>query len=628
MPSRSRTGVLLFAALAVLAAGIALRVGFLGADPTYPFWSGWITDEGRWTELAREWVAFRAPDLDSPIGRTHLILGPVFQLFATVSFSVLGVGTVPARMVSVVFGLGILLLAGLFLRRRLGTPAALATVALLAVQPDLVYFSRVAIPEVGALFFELCTFALIVGGPRTVRRAGLAGLASALALGVKGTTAPVVPAFALMVLLVHRPDDPGGRWTRFGAYAAGILIPGLAAFLAYGLATGSVTALLSGVGGIRDILSFLTFDSPYSIAATLYEGGWTVRVNLILVVLWALVALALIRRPPHDEAWAVFVGALVWAGGWLAPWALLLYFPERYVAHIHLPLVIALGSGATILWRAGEAAGATAFRTAVEACTGPRRWLVAALLATPLAATLGPALVSGLAVAGLRLENLRFHLAILGLLGGLSVAVLLLHWRASSVLGAAAAPPLIALGWWIGRAFGLLPDGYWRVLEPEAALGWALLIAASAAGAVILVKRSGTPGRLLLTGLVIYGGGLGVGWAVGGFARLAARTYVVDEVQAFLHDRYGPDRIVGVIEGTSVFLDTPFRYRELMAGDPVPDVVLVYWRGDDERLHDEHRLVADFPLDMGPGYAYALPEGERIRVFERRGSGPLSPGSP
>ncbi|HSG48857.1 MAG TPA: hypothetical protein VLA43_13645, partial [Longimicrobiales bacterium] len=118
--------------------GLFLRLMFPGSDPVHPSWSGWLTDEGRWTELAREWALFGTPDLDSAWSTMHLLLAPAFQLLSAGVFEVAGVTFASARFMSQAAGAALLLLVAMSLARRLDPRAWLGVLLLVAVHPELV----------------------------------------------------------------------------------------------------------------------------------------------------------------------------------------------------------------------------------------------------------------------------------------------------------------------------------------------------------------------------------------------------------------------------------------------------------------------------------------------------------
>ncbi len=618
--SRSSFDRVLLAAALVLVCGALFRVLALDADPAYPFWAGYITDEGRWTELAREWVLFGAPDFDTALTRTHLILAPVFQVLAAGSFSLFGVSAVSARLISVAAGFGVLVVAAVLLRSRLTRRAWLGTVALLAIQPDLVYFSRVAIPEMTALFFETLAFALLVAGPRTTRRAFLGGLATALALGVKGTTAPIVLVFVAVIWAVHSPGDPGRRRSRIGAFLAAIVIPAVVFGGVVAIATGSSGRLLAGAGGLGDILPFARLDSAYGMVATLIEGGWTVHVNLVLVALWIVAVVLSVRNVAPSEARAVFIGAAVWVVGWIVPWAALEYFPERYVVHIHAPLVLALGAGVSLL-NGTHGAGR---RAGLDEVPGWRRAAFAWLLAAPLAAALTPALVSFIDLIGSGPENLRYRLALMLVTSAAMGLWLARRPRPMAWWVATLAPLAIAALWLLASSLGVAEVRFWAVTAPRDALVWGALLAGVAVLVVVGSRRGEQGDRVLVRGLAAYGMVLAAVWLFEGGRQLTERTYVIKGIAAELTSTYPPDALIGTRDAASVFLDTPFRYREIDEGDPTVPVALLV-SGDFPRgrrfdsLIRQYDLVGDYRMEMGRGYDPSIAPGrEVVRVYRRR----------
>jgi uncharacterized protein (TIGR03663 family) len=84
--------------------------------------------------------------------------GPSIYYFALLSTVLFGLNTIAIRMVTVVFGVGIVWLA-LCLRRYVGTIGALAAAGLIAISPGAVYLSRYFIHESLVVFF---TFGIIV----------------------------------------------------------------------------------------------------------------------------------------------------------------------------------------------------------------------------------------------------------------------------------------------------------------------------------------------------------------------------------------------------------------------------------------------------------------------------------
>lgn len=605
MKSRTEFDAIALGALGLVVVGLLLRVTFLSADPTYPFWNGWIADEGRWTGTARNVVLFGAPHIDSALARTHLILAPLYQAVMAAAFWAFGVVQTTARGVSALAGIGILYLAFAVLYRRVSGRNLVVALSLLALQPDLVFFSRVAIPEVPALLLETAAFAVLVLGSRTRLTALGAGLVLAAGLGMKGTTAPIVPIFAAIVWLLHRPDDPASRAARLTAFLVPIVTPGL-------LFVGVAIVRGGGGGGIGDILGFLALDDLYGMVTTLIEGGWTARVNLMLVVLWGLALVAWVRGLPDGRTSAIFVGSLVWVAGWIGAWILLDYFPERYVMHVHVPLVFAIVSGLELLGRPAP----RSFDEALAGRRGGRRLVLASLFALPAAVVVVPALLTSLEQVGLEWVNLRYRLALIPLVSVLIGVGLARRWTAGSVAAVSLVfPSAVALMWTAAEWLDLAPVRFWSVEGPALLAVWGgILVAALAVAASRFGSSGGAGPRWVLT----YAVALASLWAVQGVSRHQVRPEVRAEIVEFLAERYAADAVIGNQDVSGLLLSSPFRYREVEEEeDRDYDAFLGLERLTSPEETRGLTLVGEFEMVLGPDHDDAAFDRELVHLYER-----------
>ncbi len=133
--------------------GIVLRFIYLDADPKFYQWIGYHTDEGRWTDQARNLVLFDQFNY-LPLQMMHLVIGSGFQFFSYLSFELFGIGFWSARLPSAIFGAGVLLAFFLVYRRYLSASACALGLVILAFDPDLLGLSRLAVPEASAMFFS------------------------------------------------------------------------------------------------------------------------------------------------------------------------------------------------------------------------------------------------------------------------------------------------------------------------------------------------------------------------------------------------------------------------------------------------------------------------------------------
>ena len=259
--------------------GIALRFLYLGADPYYHDWNGYITDEGRWIDHARALTLFGA--IDSVGSRLHLMIAPLFQAAAFAIFALFDASFWSARVVSAVGGSAVLAAFWAVYRRVASPEALLLVLAMLAVEMDLVALSRLAIPEMAAMSLSLGAFLLILGDHPGRPRLVVAGLLTAAAVGMKATVLPVVPIFAAVVL-ARRPAPAIGaharrraRVLRCRASRPGSSLPERRSSLPGGLPRSRgplrVVRSFAGFTGLNDLLA-LPFDG--TVGPCWGSGGW------------------------------------------------------------------------------------------------------------------------------------------------------------------------------------------------------------------------------------------------------------------------------------------------------------------------------------------------------------------
>ncbi len=607
--TRTRPDPVVLAALVVLLIGLAVRFVHLGSDATNPLWSGWLGDEGRWTEIAHEGVGFGTVEIETELTLSHLLLAPVFQASAAVSRAALGPGLVPMRLVSAVAGVVILVLAGVLLSRGLGRPSALLGVALLAVHPELVYFSRVAIPEMPALAFQFAAVVVLVSGPTGAARGFVAGLLFALAAGFKGTVLPVLPAFLAVIWFTADPDRRADAVRAVGAFLAAVLLSAAVPILGLFVA-GFGGSLLGGGGGMGDLFDFLAGDTPYGMLATLHDGAHTVSVNLLLALVWVPAILAFgPSAGPRSPARRALMAAALWGAGWIAVWMWLDYFPARYLVHIHLPLIL-------VLVLAGAEVGRDPAARLPWTLGGIVRMGLFVVLALPLAFALGPALANVLDTVGLRFDRFRHHLVLgVALAGVLGVITSRMDER-RAVSALTVLPGALTLIWWLARHTPWVPDGFWQLDGAVGALRWGAMLG-GAALAFRWLSRGGLPLRRLAVVLA-------VAWAAEDVDQRRSPTYVMREVGDYLDERYDEGERLGTIYAASVFLETRLAWIEPPDEDDPPAGLLVFWGYDEDVDVTGYTLVREFPLELGDDFLFyhEFHEPPSLRLYEPSGSAP------
>ncbi|MEM7415334.1 MAG: hypothetical protein AAF389_07545 [Gemmatimonadota bacterium] len=597
-----------FVAGAVLV-GIVARAVSLADDPVHRSWIGWVQDEGRWAEAARAWSLFGSLDGISSVATVHLALGPMWHAVSAAFFAVFGVGVVSARLPSLIAGSAILVLLAIGLRGRVPLWSVAMAVGLAAVDPALVYFSGVAIPEMMALLWQLSAFIVLVRHPESNRAAFFAGVLALCSLATKATTAPAVVGIFVSLVAMHR-GSPHSIVRHGAAFCAPI---GGAVVVAVVASSGG------GRGGAvaQQLLGFIALNPVSEVLSVLYASGRGISrgdpsaVNLLLIGVWTagMVLLPLRSRARLSESERVFRGAIVWAAAILGAWAVLDYFPDRWVVHLHLPLIVALASG--------SAAAAEADRDEVAE---PSRF-GRALLVLPAAITVAAWLVPLVSSLGVDADRVRWHvLLVLGAFGVLSAVT---RFGADSSRAAMLAGwGLFALLAWRAIA-GPYPWGrFWRV-DDGALLGTTLTLVAAGGATPLVWSRIGGERERLTVVVRSFVVGLGVCWLGFGVARHAPGSRALADVASHLEREYTPGTMIGVDGAATVMLGTSHVYREVEATDPLPDVLVVLSGGGWAPPATTDRR-ADFALAMEvrlPRYERGTAEPAWVRVYERADSG-------
>jgi len=346
-----------WASLTVLAIGVLLRFIYLGADPYYYDWVGYITDEGRWVQHARSFSLFGSLLFDHNI-YLHFYLAPFYQLLTYLVFETAGVSLLTSRVLSAFCGSALLVLVWARLRRIVNPQALLLGVTLISLQPDLLALSRIAVPEMAAMFFQALIYFVIVMKGRSVWRFALAGFLMFLAVGVKATTVLVLPIFSAVILLMPRDSGEPAAWRGLMLFWSGFLLP-IALFIAI-----SIFVLPEQSADLRlhiaaffkySLRTFMAFSGLYGVTSFVFEDAFSTTFNLWALAVW-LAALAWAANEGHGldfDLRRYFVTSFVWSILYAALMLSLEYFPTRYKVHSLVPMTLCLIVGISIVQRAG-----------------------------------------------------------------------------------------------------------------------------------------------------------------------------------------------------------------------------------------------------------------------------------
>lgn len=618
-----RGGQLLLAVVFVL--GIICRFVRLDADPHYYDWIGYITDEGRWVDQARELALFgRSNELRPTL---HMVVAPLFQATSYVVFRLFDISILSSRLISAASGSALLLTFWLGLSRVTSPTMLMVPVAMLAFTEDLIVLSRVAVPEMTVMAAHLLVYLMLVADARRSVLLPLAGAATLVSVGIKLTALPVAGIFALIVLT--QPRDPswaGSRWRDFTAFLAGLLVPlvAIAALLASRGPSGLVARIEAQAGAL------VSPNSLYGAVVFVFDDPMAASLNLWLLALWCSLIGWLAAGPLVDgRSRRLLVTSLTWAGAYAVMMLGLSYFPNRYKLHVVVPIAVASAVGLSLLQRAGreriDAIGAGG--------RGLRSALTAGFLGLPTAVMIAPLLAVLLGLRGGDPTRLQIRILSIGLAVSLTGLVLgALGGRRPSSIFLIVFPVTAALIWSTAQRTGIYELPFWATAAfVRHAAGWLVLLLASgsvASAAAAYQSRSSTLG---------LAGCISAVWYVALCLPALVPTIITPHYSIRSASRHLAVSLADVAEpiessgADGLFREGRLRYRIVWGRTwPAarPDVVAIAFdfRDPEGLLGRDYCLTDVFPLYVSPMYFRVHPLlsptsrlGESVRIYRRRG---------
>ena len=462
-----------------------LRLVWLDADLGYYIWSGYIIDEGRWIENARSLLLF--DKLLLPESNVHLLVAPVFQAVNGLIFFLFDISRWSARVFTALCGCAILCLLWISLRQRISWYALVVGLALVAAQEDLVMLSRVCVPEIPAMLFELGVFLTLLNARDRLKYTFLAGVLMVICLGMKATTAPMFLIFGVVAWFSGKRDFASCRqrlltfWSP--ALVFGVLAISLMLAINPTIAISKLMSLQALVNDLPRIGSFIGINSTYGMISFPFDNPLAPTVNVWLLGAWigalvALVAPELMERTVRQ--W--FIAAMIWAIGYALVMQVLLYFPDRYKAHILLPLAILT----TLSIHSFLQVGLNNIVQRMNGCSTNRRLVACGLLALPSAVLLAPILLWSLSHLGLEVDRLRWKILAIGAAWMLLTPTL--HNRGRVWTAMAIPLPITAFGTWL-VGHQLWGWNFWIVTVNDSWLIQWIIILGVAAGLAWLLMR-------------------------------------------------------------------------------------------------------------------------------------------
>jgi hypothetical protein len=625
-PTSSGGYALLFG---VVGLGVSLRFLGLDADPHYYDWIGYIIDEGRWIDQARELALFGQRTEPGP--SLHVLVGPLFQALSYGVFQMLDVSVLSSRLLSALAGSVLLLGFCLGLRRMVSPPALLVATAMLAFERDLIVLSRIAVPEMLLMAVQLLIYLAITSRRRGPSTLAMAGVASFVMIGIKITVLPVIGIFALIVAI--QPCDvpwARSRWRDVALFLAGVLSPLTI------LAAVWAVAWPGGADLVRRSVELLeVFGSPAGLRAPvayLFENAMAPMLNLWLLALWcALVGWGAAGPVMDSTSRRVLITSVTWIAAYASVMLALHYFPNRYRLHLLVPMAVAIAVGLTLLERSGRSRVDALF-----AMDGVRGVLWLAFLGLPTAVVAAPIIAQAVALVDGRVELLRVKVVCVLLALGVTTLVLVTirRRRTLSSVFFLVFPVATTLLWSTGERTGLYDVPFWPTGDqvPDPAGRILMLLLAGAIAGVASGARRDAPGAaftdvarvsalwyLALCLPMLVASHVTPHYTIRNASRLLATT---------LADAAEP---IGSSGADGLFREGRLRYRTIWArtwSAIRPDVLVVVFEfhDPDAVLEREYCLTNVLPLYVAPEYFRAHPSAQltsefrqSVRIYRRRG---------
>ncbi|MGH8064828.1 MAG: ArnT family glycosyltransferase [Candidatus Entotheonellia bacterium] len=605
----------------VLAIGILLRLLFLDADPHYYEWVGYITDEGRWIKHARSLALFDTLFQYPDDFRVHVFVAPLYQFINYLIFTLAGSSIWTSRIFTALCGSATLLLFWAALRRTVSPQALLVGTALLACQTDLLALSRMAVPEVVSICFQLLIYVTLIAKQSSPYRMLLAGLLLLLAVGMKATAVPLLGIFSIIILSVPRPASyttvGTDRWRDlllfWTGFALPILLPGLIGLAYHPLDTHWVRAHLFM------IMEHLRLSNAYTMISFPFEHPWSPTFNAWALGLW-LSALAWMAAGRDIDL--LTRRYLVTSAIWFALYCLLMltleYFPTRYKVHILIPMAVNITVGISLFQRLG-------IRKVIASIAhgnGPFQFLRLIFLSFPTAGIVSLWLVSAVDLASMEPARLRLKLACLAISLAVTISVAHRVQRRQTAMAFYLVFPLAAgIAWLISSTVHV--DAH--------RMSWLLIVPAAAAIAAAMLNIAGRHGTM-------DGGRLLTTYAIGylGFSLIAIAPsyinphYTIKHASRDLGILLSGHSSIGTFRGESLFSDNSlnylsFGYKDL--GVQMPEFFVVVFLPPRRKpdIEKDYRLVKHYELYVAseyyrqePGAMGAAPRGEVVSVYRRK----------
>lgn len=598
MSLRSVAGVCVGLLIVIACAG---RLLHLDADPSFPTWIGYVIDEGRWSETARNLALFGDADVNW-FSRLHLFISPGYQAVNYIIFLALGVDFWSARLFGAVAGILVVLTVFFALRRHI-TPLALAFgVVILGLETNVFWASRMALPEMPAVLATLLAFLLLLFGRKTWIHA-LAGVIAVGAVAMKGTTVLALLVFPVIALIVPLGTSTRGRIVRATAFIAGFALPVVAGIpVLFALGVLKVNAVGDIAGRFLDFLSWTGF---YLAVSRFFDATELEARNLLLLGVWFCSWLWFYRHPRTGSVAAeLYLASGIWAGWWLIVWSANTYLPGRYLVHFVVPATIHIMAGLSL----GGRDAVDRIVTGVNRHRQLARAIALSWLVLPSAIFMS-SVGAGLAkLSGWSADRLLERIAIVAVLTCLLTSFVSLRpTNKRSIVGFLSFPVVMTLLWLGAREVDLL-SSFWTFDSVSSVALWSATAGAAMVLCFVLAPQLRARPALAGAAAIAVLASIFLAQAA---PPIVSPTYSLRDASRDLAQHLPAGQPIRTVTAASLFLENGIKYYELRAEDQRIDGMVILEHGGVARkfLNSERATklvrVHAYPLTVSPRYLSA-----------------------
>jgi hypothetical protein len=599
--------------LGILVAGTLIRFLYLDADPHYYDWVGYITDEGRWVQHARS-LALYGVLIEPYLINMHFFFAPLFQLSNYLVFEAAGVSFLSSRMFTAFCGSAILVVFWASLRHTVSPHALLLGLTLLAFQTDLVVLSRVAVPEMAVMFFQLVIYYVIVCNGKCFWRMVSAGVLTLIACGMKATMVLFLPIFSVVIVLMPRTPADAQRWRDLALFWIGFTIPALVGGLVFYSLFSEQAVTFMNIGQSLIASPHFFGLSPlflYNVISFPFLHSLSPTFNLWLLGVWLAVLGWLAGGRDHrDLQWHRYLTtAVTWFILYFFIMLSLEYFPTRYKVHVLLPLALISTLGISRIERLGLWKVAECFAET----KGLIGFLWALVVSVPTAAFFAPLLAWAVAFFGGDVERMRAKaVCFVVVLFAISFVAdrLRCNRKAGKVL---LGFPLVAGTAWIIFSMVATANSFWPNVDAQYHAGvffLAILVVMVLLSTIrnVFDRWTHADGARLIYGFAIVYLSISFASLAPGYIR---PHYTIRDASRNLGWILSGTSSISSIRAESLFNDNKLRYRSFQKVNwpsEKPEILVSafgFGRGQNNILDREYRPIMTYDLYVSPEYQFS-----------------------